>query len=61
MTFVNGSIADFGNLRLRDVASLTIDRFNLSFHAGQNPSGETKKYYDNVVAAKSYIGPMAPR
>jgi len=51
-------IADFGNLRLRDVDTLTIDRFNLSLHAGSNPSGETKKYYDNVVAAKSYIGPM---
>jgi hypothetical protein len=51
-------IADFGNLRLRDVAALTIDRFGLSFHAWSNPNGETKKYYDNVVAAKSYIGPM---
>jgi hypothetical protein len=53
-------IADFGNLHLRDVDTLKLDRFNLSFHAGQNPSAETKKYYDNVVAAKSYIGPMAP-
>jgi hypothetical protein len=51
-------IADFQNLRLRDVDTLTIDRFNLSFHAKSNPK-ETKKYYDNVVAAKSYIGPMA--
>jgi len=53
-------IADFGNLRMRDIASLKIDRFNLSFHAGANPAGVTRKYYDNVVAAKSYIGPMAP-
>lgn len=53
-------IADFGNLRLRDIDSLKIDRFNLSFHAKSNATGETKKYYDNVVAAKSYIGPMAP-
>lgn len=53
-------IADFGNLRFRDIASLKLDRFNLSLHAGQNPAGETKKYYDNVVAAKAYIGPMAP-
>jgi hypothetical protein len=51
-------IADFGNLRLRDVDTLKIDRFNLSFHAGSNTSAETKKYYDNVVAATSYIGPM---
>lgn len=53
-------IADFGNLRFRDVATLKLDRFNLSFHAGSNTAGETKKYYDNVVAAKSYIGPMVP-
>jgi hypothetical protein len=51
-------VADFGNLRLRDVASLKIDRFGLSFHIGSNPNGETKKWYDNVVAATSYIGPM---
>jgi len=54
-------IADFGNLRLRDIDTLKIDRFNLSFHAGANTGGETKKYYDNVVAAKSYIGPMVTR
>ena len=51
-------VADFMNLRLRDVASLKIDRFGLSFHIGSNPNGESKKWYDNVVAASSYIGPM---
>jgi hypothetical protein len=51
-------VMDFPNLRLRDVASLTIDRFSLCFHIGSNPNGESKKWYDNVVAAKSYIGPM---
>lgn len=51
-------IADFPNLRLRDVASLTIDRINLSLHSGSNPNGETSKWYDNVVAAHSYIGPI---
>jgi hypothetical protein len=50
--------ADFPNLRFRDVASLKIDRFQLSFHIGSNPKGETRKWYDNVVAAKSYIGPV---
>jgi hypothetical protein len=49
--------ADFGNLRLRDTADLRIDRFNLSLHAGANPSGETHKHYDDVVAATSCIGP----
>jgi hypothetical protein len=49
---------DFPNLTLRDVASLKIDRFGLSFHIYSNPNGESKKWYDNVVAAKSYIGPL---
>ncbi len=51
-------IADFPNLRLRDVDTLKIDRFNLSFHAGSNTKGPTKKWYDAVVAAKRYIGPL---
>lgn len=51
-------VADFGALRLRDVSSLRIDRFGLSFHTGSNPNGETKKWFDNVVAATSYIGPV---
>lgn len=51
-------IADFTNLRLRDVDSLKINRFNLSLHAGSNTTRETWKWYDNVVAANSYIGPM---
>jgi hypothetical protein len=51
-------LGDFGNLRLRDVATLKIDRFGLSFHIHNNPNGESKKWYDNVVAATSYIGPM---
>jgi len=51
-------LADFPNLRLRDVDTLKIDRFGLSFHIGSNPAGATKKWYDNVVAATSYIGPV---
>jgi len=51
-------IADFPNLRLRDVATLTINRFGLSLHIGSNPNAATHKWYDNVVAAKSYIGPV---
>ena len=53
-------VADFPGLRLRDVATLKIDRFGLSFHIGSNPNGESAKWYDNVVAATSYIGPVAP-
>jgi hypothetical protein len=53
-------MADFPNLRLRDVDTLKIDRFGLSFHIGSNPNGQAKKWYDDVVAATSYIGPVAP-
>lgn len=51
-------VADWQNLRLRDVDTLTIDRFGLAFHIGSNPSGEQKKWFDNVVAATAYIGPL---
>jgi hypothetical protein len=51
-------IADFPNLRVRDVGSLQIDRFGLSLHFGSNPSRQTRKWYDNVVAATASIGPM---
>lgn len=51
-------IADFRNLRFRDVDTLTIDRFNLSFHTHANPAGVSHKWYDDVVAARSYIGPI---
>jgi hypothetical protein len=59
--WVDGNVfADWTNLRLRDVDTLKIDRFNLSLHSGSNTKGPTKKWYDNVVAAKSYVGPMVP-
>ena len=54
-------MADFPNLRLRDTEALTIDRFGLSLHFGANPSGQTRKWYDNVVAATEYIGPVVTK
>lgn len=51
-------IADFPNLRLRDIETLKIDRFELQYHIGSNTGGESRKWYDNVVAASSYIGPL---
>lgn len=54
-------IADFTNLRLRDVDTLKIDRFGLSLHSGSNPSCETRKWYDDVVAATAYVGPRVPK
>jgi len=53
-------VADWPNLRLRDVARLTMDRANVAFHARAVPA-ETRKWVDDVVIATSYIGPMRPR
>lgn len=53
-------IADFTNLRLRDTASLKMDKFTLGLHVKTNTLAVAKKWYDNVVAASSYIGPMVP-
>lgn len=51
-------VADFQNLRLRDVDTLKIDRFSIDFHVKNNTEGVAKKWIDNVVAATSYIGPL---
>jgi hypothetical protein len=51
-------IADFPNLRLRDTDELKIDRFGINLHVKSNTLAVAKKWYDNVVAATSYIGPM---
>jgi len=52
-------IADFPNLRLRDVETLKIDHFGIGLHIKSNRARPNKKWYDDVVAATSYIGPMA--
>ena len=51
-------VADFPNMRFRDVESLKIDRFGVNLHIGHNIVRENKKWYDDLVAATSYIGPM---
>jgi hypothetical protein len=55
----NGSlIADWVNLRFRDVDTLKIDE--IQFHnGGQGSSQANDKWYDNLVIATSYIGPMS--
>ena len=53
-------VAEFPNLRLRDIDTLQIDHFSIGLHAKSNPNGPTRKWYDNLVAATEYIGPMAP-
>jgi hypothetical protein len=59
--WLDGTLAaDFPNLRLRDTADLKIDRVDISFHGNGGILAATKKWYDNVVVAKSYIGPITP-
>ena len=53
-------IADFPNLRLRETTALAIDQFTLDLHVGSNTQGVARKWFDNVVAATSYIGPVGP-
>ncbi|HEY1794037.1 MAG TPA: hypothetical protein VGG34_14070 [Opitutaceae bacterium] len=52
-------IADFPNLRLRDVADLRIDRFDIGLYIAHNADRTNRKWVDDVVAATSYIGPVA--
>ena len=52
-------IADFLNLRLRETTALKIDRFTLDLHVFSNNLAVARKWYDHVVAARSYIGPMS--
>lgn len=50
-------MADFQNVRVRDISTLKIDQIQLELHS-QSSSRVNKKWYDNLVVAKSYIGPM---
>lgn len=50
--------ADYPSVRLRDVVTLGIDRVSLSFHINGTTPRENLKWYDNVVVARSYIGPL---
>ena len=51
-------IADFMNLRVRDVESLKLDGVRFGLYANKNDQREVKKWYDNIVIATSYIGPV---
>ena len=56
--WIDGKLmADFQNLRMRDINTLKIDTVHLALHAKTCPR-LTRKWYDNLVVAKSYIGPL---
>ena len=57
-TWQNGVlIGDWQNIRFRDVTTLKIDQIELD-NGGQGSTQQNDKWYDNLVIAKSYIGPM---
>jgi len=51
-------IADWQSVRFRDVTSLKIDQLQLE-NGGQGSTQQNDKWYDNLVVATSYIGPMS--
>jgi hypothetical protein len=51
-------IADWVDLRFRDVSSVKIDQIQLE-NGGQRSTQQNDKWYDNLVIATSYIGPMS--
>lgn len=51
-------VADFPNLRLRDVDTLRISRFGVGLFIARNAARPNTKWYDDVVAATAYIGPQ---
>ena len=56
--WVDGKLtADFPDLKIRSIATVQIERAKLLLHAIRTTQ-VTKKWCDNVVIAKHYIGPM---
>lgn len=51
-------VSDFPDLSVRSITTLKMDEANIALHAGRSER-VNKKWYDNVVIAKQYIGPMA--
>jgi hypothetical protein len=50
-------IADWVNVRFRDVSTVKIDEIQLE-NGGQGSEQQNDKWYDNLVIATSYIGPI---
>ena len=50
-------VGDFPNLSMRSISALKIDTAHIGLHA-QHSERVNKKWYDNVVVATQYIGPI---
>jgi len=61
--WIDGRLAaDFPNLRLRDVPTLKINRIALGLYTGNDAiKAPCEMWFDDVVAATSYIGPLLKR
>jgi hypothetical protein len=56
--WIDGTVAgDFPNLNVRSISTLKIDEAVIGLHA-QHSERINKKWYDSVVIATQYIGPM---
>lgn len=53
-------VADFPNLFIRSLDTIKIQEAHVVLGANANPKRVNKKWYDNIVIAKKYIGPMQP-
>jgi FG-GAP-like repeat len=57
--WLNGNVvADFPDLFIRSVEDLQIDSLHMVFHA-QHSERVNKLWWDNIVIARSYIGPIS--
>jgi len=57
--WIDGKLmGDFAGLRLRDVDSLKLNFLSMGFYIGRNRIRDNTIWYDDVVVATSYIGPM---
>ncbi|MBA3883958.1 MAG: hypothetical protein H0X73_14925, partial [Chthoniobacterales bacterium] len=52
-------VGDFPNLNMRSISTLKMDKAHIKLHA-KHSERVNKKWYDNVVIATKYIGPIAP-
>lgn len=50
-------VADFPNMRFRDIETLKIDYLTIGGYINPNKQRTNKIWFDDVVAATSYIGP----
>ena len=56
--WIDGTVVgDFPDLNVRSIITLKIDEAHIGLHAGHSER-INKKWYDNVVIATQYIGPM---